>query len=173
MKILVIGSCNLERSKKYLDQANELGYELAKRGHILVTSPSSGFQGFVASAYKLNNGIEFIGYYPELKCMEKSGEGVMVKPDTQIFTEQDYPIRNLLQVKGSDAVIAITGGTGTLTEVIAATEDYNLPTAFYEGSSPIIDSFRKIETDFSNKIKFGNNINDLLNYLEKSPRNSN
>lgn len=167
MKILVIGTCDLERSKKYHNQANELGYELAQRGHILITSPSSGIQGLVAEAYKQNNGIEFIGYYPELKCMEKAGESIMIKPDTQIFTEQDYPIRNLLQVRGSEAVIAITGGTGTLTELIAATEDYNLPTAFYEGSSPIIDLFREIESNFSKKIKFGNKIDELLNYLEE------
>jgi len=77
--------------------------------------------------------------------MKEVGEEIMIEPDTPIFTKQDYPIRNLLQVKGSDAVIGVTGGSGTLTELIASINDYKLPTSFYEGSSQVVDLFRKIE----------------------------
>ena len=80
MKILVVGTWHVEKSKEYISQANELGYLLAQRGHVLVASPSSGFQGLVAKTYKLNNGSEFIGYFPELKIMEEVGEKVLVQP---------------------------------------------------------------------------------------------
>ncbi len=170
MKILVIGSWNPRKSKKYILQAQELGYTLAKRGHILVASPSSGFQGLVAEVYKQNNGSEFIGYYPQLKLMDKVSEKVLIEPDTKIFTKQDYPIRNLLQIKGSEAVIGITGGAGTLTELIASINDYELPTAFYQGSSYIIDEFVKLDLYFAKKLKYGDNINQLVDYLENTKK---
>lgn len=166
MKVLVIGTWNPEKSKEYIEQANELGYELARRRHTLVASPSSGFQGLVATAYTQNNGPRFIGYYPKLELMKEVGEEVMIEPDTPIFTNQDYPIRNILQVKESDAVIGITGGQGTLTELIVSINDYKIPTSFYEGSSQVVDSFRRIEPYFASKIRWGNNINKLLTELE-------
>ncbi|HIG94205.1 MAG: hypothetical protein QT05_C0003G0030 [archaeon GW2011_AR13] len=169
MKILVVGSWNPEKVKEYIPQAQELGMSIARRGHILIASPSSGMQGLVAKAYKQNHGREFIGYYPKLKLMKEVGEEVLIKPDTPIYTNQDYPIRNILQVKGSEAVIGITGGIGTLTELIASINDYKLPTAFYQGSSPLIDNFiiREMDSDFSKKIKYKNNINFLLDTFEK------
>lgn len=170
MKILVVGSWNPKKIKEYIPQAQELGMSIARRGHILIASPSSGMQGLVAKAYKQNHGREFIGYYPKLKLMEEVGEEILIKPDTPIYTNQDYPIRNILQVKGSEAVIGITGGAGTLTELITSIEDYQLPTAFYQGSSPIIDDFiaREMDPSFSKKIKYGNNINFLMDFLERS-----
>ena len=166
MKILVVGSWHEEKAIEYISQAQELGKSLAEREHILVASPNSGFQGLVAKAYKENNGSEFIGYYPKLELMKKFGEKILVEPDTKIYTKQDYPTRNLFQVKGSEAIIGITGGYGTLTELIAAIHDYKIPTSFYKGSSQIIDNFIEAESDFAKKINYGNNIDDLLDYLE-------
>ena len=166
MKILVVGSWHHEKIEKHTSHAQELGMLLAERGHILVASPGSGFNGLVAKAYKQNNGSEFIAYYPELKLMCKFGENVLIEPDTKIYTKQDYPTRNLLQIKGSAAVIGITGGYGTLTELIAAIHDYKIPTSFYKGSSQIIDKFIKAEPDFAKKINYGNNVDNLLDYLE-------
>ncbi|MCK4540475.1 hypothetical protein KAU09_04965 [Candidatus Parcubacteria bacterium] len=168
MKILVVGSWHPEKIKKYTLQAQELGMLLAERGHILVASPGSGFQGLVARAYRQNNGSEFIGYYPELKLMREFGENILTEPDTKIYTKQDYPTRNLLEIKESEAVIGITGGLGTLTELIASIYDYKLPTSFYKGSSDIIDKFIKRESCFAKKINYGNNINNLLDYLENT-----
>lgn len=99
--------------------------------------------------------------------MREIGEDVLVEPDEKIYTEKDYPMRNLLQVKGSDAVIGVTGGLGTLTELIAAVKDYNLPTSFYQGSSPFIDGFLKLERFFAQKVYCGNNIHHLIDHLER------
>ena len=166
MKILVVGSWHEEKIKEYISQAQELGKLLAERGHILIASPSSGFQGLVAKSYKQHNGSEFICYYPELKLMEELGEKILMEPDTKIYTEQDYPTRNLLQIKGSEAIIGITGGYKTLTELIIATHDYKIPIAFYKGSSQIIDKFIKAEPDFAKEINYGDDIESLLDYFE-------
>lgn len=170
MRIQVVGTWDPDKSREYINQANELGYKLAQRGHILVASPSSGFQGLVAKAYKKNNGSEYIGYFPDLKLMEEVGEEVMIEPDTPILTGEDYPIRNLLQIKGSDAVIGITGGSGTLTELIASINDYKVPTSFYEGSSQVVDSFRTIDSYFAKKLKCGSNMDGLLDYMERTDK---
>jgi predicted Rossmann-fold nucleotide-binding protein len=168
MKVLVLGTWNKKKSREYLPQAIELGHVLAGRGHILVASPSSGFQGLVAAVYKQNNGKQFIGYYADLSIMRTVGEEALIEPDERIDTGQDYPIRNILQIKGSDAVIGITGGSGTLTELIASANDYHLPTSFYQGSSHIIDGFLRVDADFAKKIKCGNNIGHLIDYLEQT-----
>jgi predicted Rossmann-fold nucleotide-binding protein len=91
---------------------------------------------------------------------------VLVEPDEKVYTRQDYPIRNIIQIKGSNTVIGITGGFGTLTELIASVNDYNLPTTFYQGSSKIVDQFLKIDEEFAKKIRSGNNIASLIDYLE-------
>ncbi|MCK5510796.1 hypothetical protein KAI65_04635 [Candidatus Parcubacteria bacterium] len=166
MKILVVGSWHKEKAIEYISQAQKLGKLLANRGHILVASPGSGFQGLVARSYKQNNGSEFIGYYPELKLMNEFGEKVLVEPDVKVYTKQDYSTRNLLQIKGSEAIIGITGSYGTLGELIAVINDYKIPTAFYKGSSQIIDKFIETSPDFAKKISYGNNIDNLLDYLE-------
>ena len=170
MRILVVGSWHTEKAMKYVSEARQLGILLAERKHTLVTSPSSGFQGLVAKTYKINNGPEFIGYFPDLKLMEENEEKAFVHPDTPIYTNQDYPIRNILQIRGSDAVIGVTGGSGTLTELIASINDYKLPTAFYEGSSRVVDMFRDIEPNFAKLLKYEKNIVNLLNHLEESVR---
>lgn len=168
MKILVVGTWNPVTSRKYSLQANELGYELARRNHILVASPSSGFQGLVAQAYKQSGGSEFIGYFPELKFMQEIGEDILVQPDVPIYTNQDYPVRNVLQIKNSDAVIGVTGETGTLTELIISIKNYKLPTSFYKGSSNLIDFFKTIEPYFAERLKYGDNIAEMLDYLENT-----
>ena len=168
MKVLVNGSWNEKKSRKYESQAEELGYLLAERGHILVASPSSGIQGLVAQAYKSSGGQHFIGFYPDLNIMNQMKEKVLVEPDEKIMTGQCYPIRNIMQIKDSDAVITITGGAGTLTEVIAAVKDYNLPVSYFSGSSSIMDGYLKLDSFFEKKIHISQNIPNLVDYLESS-----
>ncbi|MCK5612732.1 hypothetical protein KAR91_63250 [Candidatus Pacearchaeota archaeon] len=173
MKILVVGTWNEEKSSEYKAQAEELGMILAKRGHTLVASPSSGFQGLVAQSYKSNGGTDFIGFYPDLNLMKQIGENVMVEPDEKVMTEEDYPVRNLMQIKGSEAVIAVTGGVGTLTESIACVNDYNLPMSYLSGSSPIMDGFLKLDASFNKKVCISHDILSLVEHLEESCSNKN
>lgn len=43
-------------------------------------------------------------------------------------TALDYPLRNLIQVRESNAVVTIGDSAGTVTEIVAAALDYNKPT---------------------------------------------
>ena len=167
MKVLVIGTWNEKESRKYKSQAEELGTLLAKRGHVLVASPSSGFQGLVAQAYKSSGGHHFIGFYPDLNIMNKIGEKVLVEPDEKIMTGQCYPIRNIMQIKGSEALIIITGGAGTLTEAITIVNDYHLPGSYFSGSSSIIDGYLKLDPLFKKKIHISHSITSLVDYLDQ------
>ena len=166
MKILVIGRWNPKKLGKYVKHANDLGKLLAERGHTLVASPSSGFQGLVAKSYKENNGTHFIGYYPNLEQMNTIGEVTLIEPDERIYTDADYPIRNILQIKGADCVIAVTGGAGVLTEIIASVKDYNLPLVYYDKSSSIVDGYFKLDDKVKTLVHIGMDLVELLDYLE-------
>lgn len=66
MRILIIGSCrnNDNESKSQEDKkiAEELGKELALRGHEIITGGAGGLQGHLASSYKRNNGKKWTAY---------------------------------------------------------------------------------------------------------------
>jgi predicted Rossmann-fold nucleotide-binding protein len=168
MRILVVGGWKPEKTIDYLDKAEELGKEIAGRGHTLVTSPSSGIQGIVAKHYKESGGREFIGYYPKQSLMQAIGEDVMIEPDIPVYTDAIYAIRNIRQIEGSDAAIGLTGGSRTLVELITAIRDFSLPTAFYAGSDSKVDQYRGIDPKFKDKLIYGKSIPDLLDSLESS-----
>lgn len=166
MKILVVGSWHPEKAQKYVKEAEELGALLAEKGHTLVASPSSGIQGLVAQSYKNHGGKHFIGYYPDMPLMEEFGEDVLVEPDEKIYTEADYPTRNIVQIKGCDAVIGLTGGRGTLAELITANCDYNRPVGFYKDTSQLIDAYLQIDSSFCGKISYSVDCNEIIKTLE-------
>jgi predicted Rossmann-fold nucleotide-binding protein len=168
MRILVVGTWNEITARKFHSQAVELGSILAQRDHSLVASPSTGFQGLVAQAYKAAGGRNFIGFYPDLDIMTQIGEGVLVEPDKKIMTGECYPIRNMLQVKGSHAIIAITGGAGTLTELLTGVNDYDLPASYLRGSSSILDGYLQLDSVFATKVYASQTISSLVEYLENS-----
>ncbi len=116
---------------------------LAKTGHNLIASPSSGIQGLVARAYKQFGGNEFIGYYSDIDLMEKMGEKVLVEPDTKILTNGDYPLRNAVQTSAAQGIITMTGGFGTLVELLTGAQDYAVPISYYKNSSLELDSTHK------------------------------
>ena len=168
MKILVFGTWHSETANKFKKQANELGKIVAERGHILIASPSKGIQGLVAKSYKDNGGTKFIGYYPKLKFMKKIGEEILIEPDRKVMTHKDYPIRNLIQIKKSDAIIVLTGGTGTLSEVIATIKDYKMPIGYYKGSSILLDKYFKIDPETNKEVFQSKNMNKIIDYLEEN-----
>ena len=125
MKILIIGTWRKETALKFKNEAEQIDKVLAERGHILVSGAGTGVSEIVVNSYRKNKGGEYIAYIPSMKEMEKVGEKIGPEPDRIIKTGLDYPERNIGLVKGSDAVIAINGGLGTLTEIVHAIKDYN------------------------------------------------
>jgi len=124
MKILVIGSWRRQEAKDFAADAVRLGELLAKGGHSLMTGGGKGVPDIVAGSYRKNGGDDFTAYFPSKGEMERVGEERGLEPDRPVMTGLDYPQRNVLMVKNCDAVIALSGALGTLTEIIHAVNDY-------------------------------------------------
>ena len=124
MKIGMFGSWQKEKAIECEKEAKEIGKILAERGHILVSGGGEGISKFVVESYRKNKGKKFIAYFPSKTIMKKVGENPGPKPDEAIDTNVDYPERNLIMIRNCDAILALHGGLGTLSEMIAAIKDY-------------------------------------------------
>jgi hypothetical protein len=125
MKILMLGSWEKHKAISCQKEAEGIGKLLAENGHILISGGGTGVSEIVVNSYKKNKGKQYICYIPSRKQMEKVGEELGPKPDKLIETNLDYPERNIVMVRECDALIALHGGLGTLTEIIHAVKDYN------------------------------------------------
>lgn len=98
----------------YVEAAQTLGAELAKRGFGLVYGGGSlGLMGEVARA-TLQGGGEVIGIIPEfLTEREKMLENV-----TNLHIVEDMHVRKKMMFEASDAFVALPGGIGTLEELV-------------------------------------------------------
>ena len=121
----MLGSWQKEKASACKKEAEEIGKLLAQEGHILISGGGTGISELVVNSYKKNKGKRYICYIPSKSQMEKVGEELGPKPDKLIETNLDYPERNVVMVRECDAVIALHGGLGTLSEIIAAVKDYN------------------------------------------------
>lgn len=112
MKIIgVIGAG--EAREELLRIAEEVGRLLAKEGAIVITGGLSGVMEAASRGAFLEGGIT-VGILPTLK-----------KEDANPYVKIPIPtgmgeIRNALIVRASDALIAIGGGYGTLSEIAFA-----------------------------------------------------
>lgn len=125
MKVLIIGSWERHKAVSCQKEAEEIGRLLAKNGTTLISGGGEGVSEIIVKSYKANKGRKYVCYIPSKKQMEAVGEKIGPKPDELIETNVDYPERNIIMVRECDAVIALHGGLGTLTEIIHATKDYN------------------------------------------------
>lgn len=169
LHILILGSWHDNIAKQFLKETEELGRSIFKRGHIPIIAPGDGIYGAVGAAYRRAGGTKSIGYYPSEAARVKVGEIYVFEPDEKIMVEEDYPTRNLRQVQGSDAIIAIAGKTGTVTDFISGATDYALPCAYLHGSSRNMDLLMEFEGIKGNQNVFvGDTIESLLDFVEKA-----
>ena len=169
LRILILGSWHDDVAKQFIKETTELGNLIFKRGHIPVVAPGGGIYGAVGTAYCRAGGTKSIGYYPSETARERVGEIYTFEPDEKIMVEEDYPTRNLRQVQGSNAIIAIAGKTGTITDFISGATDYKLPCAYLRGSSRNMDLLMEFEGIKGNQNVFiGDTIESLLDFVEKA-----
>ena len=131
MRILVIGSCRDDDQEhnvpKHQKLAEELGMELAKRGHILITGGAGGLQGIVADSYKKNGGKSWEVCWAKNEENDKGASPPSgIKPDKETKTDMAYPVRNAHYIGQCDAVIALSGLLATLNEIIHAVVGYKI-----------------------------------------------
>lgn len=114
------GHCGIDA----MEQAKELGREIALQGAILVTGATTGFPLWAAMGAKEVGGFS-IGFSPA--ATEKEHVEVYKLPldymDLIIYTGFGYPGRDLLLTRATDAVICGCGRVGTIHEFTIAFEE--------------------------------------------------
>ncbi|MAE43107.1 hypothetical protein CMO93_05000 [Candidatus Woesearchaeota archaeon] len=160
MKIAVCGSSAIT-DKKTAKKAFEIGKEIAKNDILLLTGAGTGYPYEAAKGTFSNNG-KVMGISPA-KDEEKHINTYRFPKD--VFTEIEYtglkiPARNFPLVKEADAIIIISGQTGTLNEFTIAFH-YQKPIGILKGSGGVTEILDKI-ADICNK----NNEKDNIVYSE-------
>ena len=164
MKILVSGTWRKEIAENYKSFIDEIGKELAKREHILITGAGTGTSEIVVNSYRFHKGKQYIALLTSKTQREAVGEEIGPLPDKVIETGMDYPSRNVELVKYCDAVIALPGALGTLSEVIHAVNDY--------GKKVVVLNLGQLAEMIENipelreKVFMSDNIKEMFEYLE-------
>ncbi len=178
MNICVYGAASNKIDNKYIKKTEELGRELAKRGHNLVFGAGgTGLMGAVARGVHEGGG-EITGVIPTF-FLEKDIEIVFDKCDKVIYTK-DMRDRKEKMEELADAFIMVPGGIGTFEEfyeILTAKqlEQHKKCIAVYDIDS-YFDELQKmmehsIETHFINEecrelYKLFSDMSELFGYIE-------
>jgi uncharacterized protein (TIGR00725 family) len=105
-------------------KAEEIGYEIAKQGAVLLTGATIGIPAAATKGAKRGKGMS-IGLSPASTKREhiNTYRLPLENMDLIIYTGFDYSGRNLLLTRSADAVIEVCGRVGTLNEFTIAFED--------------------------------------------------
>jgi len=117
--------------------AEEVGKLIAQKGGVLFCGGLGSVMKYAAKGAKMNNGLT-IGILP---TEEKVANEYI---DILIPTDLGYS-RNTTVILASDAVIAINGSTGTLSE-IAMAMNYKIPVIVLKGSGGVAAMFSELHT---------------------------
>ncbi len=117
MNIAVVGGHKC--SKKIYRLAEEIGSLIAAQGWILVCGGRTGVMEAACKGAKKQNGLT-VGILPS-----SNGKDVNRYVDVKIPTGLGYA-RNILVVRAADAVVAIDGEYGTLSEIAFAFNEAKL-----------------------------------------------
>lgn len=116
MRICIYAASSSQVHPDYLQAAYALGQQLALNGHSLVYGGGSqGLMGAVADG-ALTHGGEVIGILPKFMADLEWGHPGL----TELCLVEDMRERKHLLLTGSDAVVALPGGCGTLEELFEA-----------------------------------------------------
>lgn len=143
-KICVSGSAE-GQSEKAMKMAMEVGREIAREGHILVTGATKGVP-FAAARGAKKEGGTVVGFSPA--GSEKEHLQLYRLPhskwfDYVVYSKAGYTGRNLLMVRSCDATIVICGRIGTLNEFTCAFEENEIA-GVLTGSGGVADEIERI-----------------------------
>lgn len=170
MKVLVLGTRDLQFAKKFTTEAQLLAKILVARKHELVASPSNGLEGMVAREYEEQGGENFTCHYASSGKDIKKEKGLVQTPDISIHTDTDSPLRDLIQLKYADVVFSFPGEAEQLRTAITAVHDYGMPFGFYSAGrkSDMDHLFEMRSLNNYEKIVHDRGIQDTFNFLEKA-----
>lgn len=173
MKLMICSSSRDEIDKEYKILADAISKELNNKGHDLIFgAATTGMMGMCQNNFKHIYTYTVQKYIEDLRNINSSEEYIL--NTTFDRTKEMY--------LDCDAVIALPGGTGTMTEILSIIEEnrsidnpkpliiYNYK-GFYNTLFNLIDIL--IETKFNDSSIKDNyqvcdNINDLLNILKST-----
>jgi predicted Rossmann-fold nucleotide-binding protein len=166
VQIFVSGTWNPEKAQPCRAQALELGARIAAAGFDLTCGPGTGIARHVIDGFRPSAERGKVRYYlPGDADMRAVGEEVMPGADEIEQTGLDYPMRNLLQVKRSDGLFVLTGGDGSLEEVIAAVVDYRVPVAIVAGAGSVaaaVTALLEVYPGWRALVEFGPDVASLI-----------
>jgi uncharacterized protein (TIGR00725 family) len=124
--------------------SRQIGAEIAKAGHTLVTGATNGVPFYCAVGCKEAGGFN-VGFSPaESELAHLKTYCLPVDPfDVMIYTGADYTGRDVTMTKSADAVIIVCGRMGTLHEFTTAVETKK-PIGILERTGGVADEIRNI-----------------------------
>jgi uncharacterized protein (TIGR00725 family) len=124
--------------------AYELGEQIAKQGHVLITGATIGLPDWAAQGAKSAGGMS-IGISPAASYKEhvKKYRLPTDSYDFILYTGLHYVGRDALLVQSSDAVFSIGGRMGTVHEFATAFESH-VPVGVLEDSGGTSDDFKHL-----------------------------
>ena len=176
MRICLYGASSNEIDKKYIEAAEKLGYEFAKKGHGMVYGAgANGLMGAAARGFTKGGG-EIIGVAPEFFNVD----GVLYDKCTKLIRTETMRERKRIMEEYADAFVVVPGGIGTFDEFFEiltlkqlgrhnkAIVVYNAY-GYYDAMAEMLKN--AVDYGFMKEIKgviyeILNNGDDLVKYLE-------
>jgi uncharacterized protein (TIGR00725 family) len=136
VQVFVSGTWRSDKAARYSEAAMSVGALIAEAGYSLACGPGTGIARHVIDGFRsVSPRAGVVRFYlPAPSYMTAVGEEIADGSDEIIQTDLDYPMRNVYQVSKSHGLIVISGGDGTLEEILPALIDYKLPVAALKGS---------------------------------------
>ena len=167
LKIGVMGS-SLEEPK-IIEKAKTIGKTIAKNGCILITGAGTGLPYEAIKSAKEHNGFTVgISAAENLEDHKKKYRHPVDYFDVLIFTGFGKKGRNVVSVRSCDAIIIISGGTGTLNEFTIAYDEGKV-CGVLTNSDGISDGIKELEEKYlkgrkkSGKIIYHSDPEKLVN----------
>lgn len=169
-QIAVLGSHREDLPKETYKIAEEMGAEIARRGHILVTGASRGISGHAARGAKSAGGV-VLAISPQ-NWDDESSPVSLEDADVEVHSGFGLKGRNVLTVRSADGIIIINGGIGTLNEAAIA-EGEGKPVLAIEGTGGCADILRSVFSKLNpgyEKIRYGkpgpSSLDSLVEMIE-------
>ncbi|MFZ2390319.1 MAG: hypothetical protein WA092_01080 [Minisyncoccales bacterium] len=147
--IVVSGAAEVGHCCEKIEEiSKEVGREIARQGHTLVSGATTGVPYFAAIGCNEEGGYN-IGFSPAATEKEhlKSYKLPLEPFDMMIYTGGDYAGRDIIMTKSADAVIIICGRIGTLHEFTTAVETKKI-IGVLEGTGGTADKIRGIAESY-------------------------
>ncbi len=173
MRIGVMGSASghIMRNHDSVEGAREIGRQIAKNGCILVNGACPGLPDEAAKFCKKNGGQTF-GVSPAISVCShiQKYKSPIDHYDSFLFTGLGLMMRDIINIRSSNGVIILPGGTGTLNEFTVA-YDEGKPIGVLTGHDGVADHIEEI-LEFCNRKKtdrmvFSSDPKELVDKLIK------